>query len=96
MRVENGILKREPVPDDRRRIEYRLTEKGIALLPALVALRQWGETYGNRGPSSLAIVDARDRRPIAPVQLHAADGRPLRYEELDWEEVGKLAKGTSG
>ena len=90
--VENGILVREPVPDDRRRIEYRLTEKGIDLLPSLVALRQWGEKYG-RGPSSLTIVDARDRRPIDQVRLHAADGRPLRYEELDWEESGKLGKG---
>jgi DNA-binding HxlR family transcriptional regulator len=92
--VENGILEREPVPGDRRRIEYRLTEKGIDLLPSLVALRQWGEKYG-RGPSSLTIVDARDRRPIAPVQLHAEDGRPLRYEELDWEESGSLAKGAN-
>jgi DNA-binding HxlR family transcriptional regulator len=90
--VENGILKREPMPDDRRRIEYRLTEKGIDLLPALVALRQWGEKYGSRNPSSLTIVDARDRAPIAPIRLHAADGRPLRYEELDWEEAGKVAK----
>jgi len=84
---------REPVPDDRRRIEYRLTEKGIDLLPSLVALRQWGEKYGARAPSSLTIVDARDRRPIAPVRLHAEDGRPLRYEELDWEESGKIGKG---
>lgn len=87
--VENGILRREPCPDDRRRIEYRLTEKGIDLLPALIALRQWGEKYG-RGPSSLTIVDARDRRPIAPMRLHAADGRPLRYEELDWEETARI------
>jgi DNA-binding HxlR family transcriptional regulator len=87
--VGNGILRREPCADDRRRIEYRLTEKGIDLLPALIALRQWGEKYG-RGPSSLTIVDARDRRPIAPMQLHAADGRPLRYEELDWEESDKV------
>ena len=90
--VENGILKREPVPDDRRRIEYRLTEKGIDLLPALIALRQWGEKYSARTQSSLTIVDARDRRPIAPIRLHAADGRPLRYEELDWEESENVGK----
>jgi DNA-binding HxlR family transcriptional regulator len=88
--VENGILRREPMADDRRRVEYCLTDKGIDLLPALVALRQWGEKYG-RGPSSLTIVDARDRQPIEPLRLHAADGRPLRYEDLDWEETGKLA-----
>jgi DNA-binding HxlR family transcriptional regulator len=88
--VANGILMREPCPDDRRRIEYRLTDKGIDLLPTLVALRQWGEKYGARTPSSLTIVDARDRRPIAAVRLHAADGRPLRYEELDWEESDKV------
>ena len=91
--VENGILRREPVPDDRRRIEYRLTDKGIDLLPALVALRQWGEKHGTRGRSSLVIVDARDRRPIDEVRLHAADGRPLRYEELDWEEADKAGAG---
>ena len=76
---------------DRRRIDYRLTEKGIDLLPALIALRQWGEKYG-RGPSSLTIVDARDRRPIAPLRLHAEDGRPLRYEELDWEEAANIQR----
>ena len=40
--VEHGILKREPCADDRRKIEYRLTEKGFDLLPAMLALRQWG------------------------------------------------------
>ena len=90
--VENGILKREPCPDDRRRIEYRLTEKGIDLLPALIALRQWGEKYSAKTQSSLTIVDARDRKPIAPIRLHAADGRPLCYEELDWEESEMVGK----
>jgi DNA-binding HxlR family transcriptional regulator len=93
--VDNGILKREPCPDDRRKIEYRLTAKGIDLLPALVALRQWGEKYGTGPRSSLAIVDTRDRHPIAPVRLHAADGRPLVYEELDWEEADKVGKGKT-
>jgi DNA-binding HxlR family transcriptional regulator len=41
--VEHGILARTPMPDDRRKIEYRLTEKGAELLPAMLALRQWGD-----------------------------------------------------
>jgi len=90
--VEHGILKREPCPADRRKVEYRLTEKGIDLLPALIALRQWGEKHRTGVPSNPVIVDARDRMPIARVRLHAHDGRPLAYEELDWEEAENIGK----
>src|SRR3569832_2673061 len=40
--VQNGILEREPDPTDRRRVAYRLTEKGLDLLPVLLSLRFWG------------------------------------------------------
>ncbi|MEY2503534.1 MAG: hypothetical protein QOI07_3871, partial [Verrucomicrobiota bacterium] len=43
--VEHGILRRDPDPADRRRVAYRLTEKGRDLLPVLLALRQWGERW---------------------------------------------------
>src|ERR1700740_3279819 len=36
--VENGIMTREPCPEDRRKVEYRLTDKGEDLLPAMLAL----------------------------------------------------------
>src|SRR6478609_10321288 len=41
--VEHEILKRESDPADRRKVIYRLTQKGRELLPVLIALRQWGE-----------------------------------------------------
>ena len=44
--VENGILVRQPMQCDRRKVEYRLTPKGQDLAPAMVALRQWGERWG--------------------------------------------------
>ncbi len=95
--VENGIFKREPCEHDRRKIEYRLTEKATDLLPAMIALRQWGEKYTTKVPSNLVLVDARDREPIAPVRLHAHDGRPLAYPDLDWEEIDERAgKGAKG
>src|SRR3978361_1304098 len=40
-RVEPAILRRDPDPDDRRKVAYRLTEKGRDLLPVLLSLRQW-------------------------------------------------------
>ena len=49
--VEHGILERTALAEDRRKIEYKLTDKGMALLPTMIALRQWGERWetGMRG-----------------------------------------------
>ena len=84
--VEHGILKREHCADDRRRIEYRLTDKGRDLLPAMLALRQWGEKYGCATPNIPVLCDDRDGRAIAPIAIHAADGRVLDPSELTWRE----------
>jgi DNA-binding HxlR family transcriptional regulator len=45
--VEHGILDRAPYrePGSRPRDEYRLTEKGLDLFPALIALMQWGDRW---------------------------------------------------
>lgn len=82
--VEHGILFRQALPEDRRKIEYRLTEKGHALLPTMVALRQWGERWETGFPASPVLVDARDRRPIAPVSVCSWDGRVLSKGDLLW------------
>ncbi len=82
--VEHGILQREPMPDDRRKIRYTLTEKGHALLPTMIALRQWGERWELGVPAFPILVDARDRRPIAAVAVHAHDGRVLEKGDLIW------------
>lgn len=82
--VDKGILERRPCPDDRRKIEYRLTEKGYALVPTLIALRQWGERWETGVPAMPLLVDARDRRPIRPVAVQAHDGRTLGKGDLIW------------
>jgi DNA-binding HxlR family transcriptional regulator len=38
---EAGILVAEPDPADRRRIGYRLTETGLALIPILMEIANW-------------------------------------------------------
>lgn len=93
--VEHGILKREALPEDRRKIEYRLTEKGMALLPSMLALRQWGERWESGTPSTPVLVDERDHQPIAQIAIHAHDGRVLEGKDLCWlhaEEVRPLGK----
>jgi len=90
--VEHKIMKREPLPDDRRKIEYRLTAKGFDLLPAMIALRQWGEKYGMGVPSNPVLVDERDMLPIAPIAIAAHDGRTLTPQELLWADRADVAE----
>lgn len=80
--VDHGILERTPCPEDRRKIEYLLTEKGLDLLPAMLALRQWGIKYGGEFFENPVLVDKRDRLPIGPVVITAHDGRSLTHDDL--------------
>lgn len=82
--VEHDILTRAAMPDDRRKIDYVLTEKGIALLPTMIALRQWGERWETGIPATPVLVDRRDLRPIAPIDVRAWDGRVLTKHDLLW------------
>ena len=95
--VRHGILNRKPCPDDRRRVEYRLTDKGIDLLPIIIALRQWGKKYGHEVIEDPVLVDERDRLPIGPVSILAHDGRVLGPFDLALAKpanVGVRADGT--
>lgn len=93
--VEHGILIRQPIAEDRRKIEYRLTEKGLDLLPAMIALRQWGQKYGAGVSENPVLVDERDRMPIGKVSIVAHDGRVLDKHDLCWiekQDVGNLVE----
>lgn len=88
--VQYGILARTPLPDDRRKIEYRLTEKGAELLPAMLALRQWGERWETGCPSTPVLVDERDGQPIAQIAIQAHDGRVLGLHDLRWMHTADI------
>ncbi|WP_353987489.1 winged helix-turn-helix transcriptional regulator [Ruicaihuangia caeni] len=56
--VASGLLERHPYrePGRRTRHEYRLTQMGVDLLPAAIALMQWGDKYlsdAGEGPVTL-------------------------------------------
>ena len=88
--VEHGILRRDPDPADRRKVTYRLTEKGRDLLPVLLSLRQWGERWISGHPSNPVLVDRYTRQPIAPMIVQSADGRPLTLGELEWVDRSEV------
>src|SRR3954470_3714998 len=88
--VEHGILRREPDAADRRKVAYRLTDKGRALLPGLITLRQWGEKWLSGVRSNPVPVDRQERRPVAPMAVRAAAGRALDLNELEWIDRSEL------
>jgi DNA-binding HxlR family transcriptional regulator len=50
--VDNGIVTKTVVPEDARRFDYALTNKGKDLFPVLMAVMAWGDKWasGDAGP----------------------------------------------
>ena len=80
--VAHGILRTVPAADGSQHHEYVLTEKGRALFPVIVALRQWGdEFFFQPDEDRFRLVDREHRAPVAKVEIRSADGRLLTPEE---------------
>jgi len=84
--VEEDILERRAYQSHPERYEYFLTEKGLDLWPALVALLRWGDRYSPApdGPPMLIVhkgcggaVSDRGTCERCGALLHARDARAL-------------------
>lgn len=66
--VDSAVLEKVPYQDRPLRHEYRLTEKGRALSPALVALMRWGDEHCGDGavPTELVHDDCDTRLELQP------------------------------
>jgi DNA-binding HxlR family transcriptional regulator len=93
--VEAGVVEKVPYQDRPVRHEYRLTEKGRALSPALLALMRWGDDwYSDDGaPTELVHGECGTRlelqpwcttcdTPVSPTQISSrpGPGRPSSEE----------------
>lgn len=84
--IEEDILERRAYQEGPPRYEYFLTEKGLDLWPALIALLHWGDRYspGPDGPRRLIVhkecggaVSERGICESCGKVLHARDAREL-------------------
>jgi DNA-binding HxlR family transcriptional regulator len=79
--VDEGILEKRPV--EAGRFEYVLTDRGLDLQPALIALTQWGDKHRpNPRGKRLQFVDRETGKPIQPMAVRAADGRALKPRQI--------------
>ena len=82
--VRAGVLTRRPDAEDGRRVEYRLTDKGKALLPTIVAFAQWGDRWHRENGELVPyrFVDRLNGEPIRTLKVEAQDGRELACTDI--------------
>ncbi|MEU4294150.1 winged helix-turn-helix transcriptional regulator [Kribbella sp. NPDC026596] len=72
--LDSGIVERSAYQDRPTRYAYRLTPRGRALLPVLVALQDWGDRW-LLGDGSLTGTNDADEQPAH--RIHDLVGRPV-------------------
>ena len=89
--VEDGILERVPYQELPTRYEYVLTEKGLELLPVLLAMMRWGDKHarpaaglprlirhaGCGGDAELQVVCTKCEKVLGPADLEILPGPAL-------------------
>jgi DNA-binding HxlR family transcriptional regulator len=81
--VADGVMVMAPAADGTSYQEYQLTEKGEALLPVLVAMRQWGERFlFAPGESHSELIDRESGRPLEKMRVRDVNGREREVADL--------------
>jgi DNA-binding HxlR family transcriptional regulator len=77
--VAEGLLRKVPYREagQRGRSEYRLTEKGLALYPLIVALLEWGDRYAVSPAGPMVELAHRDCGAPVELQLRCTKGHRL-------------------
>lgn len=83
-----GILKKQPDPDDARKSVFLLTEKGLDLIPMLFEMILWSAKYDSKSEArritKLVEMIRKDNRKISRKVIdRAREGRALFPEFLD-------------
>lgn len=82
--VEHEVLSKRSLGIDSPGTEYRLTQKGRALFPVMIALGQWSDTWIiGKDQRPWQIVDTADREPIQTMTVRAHDGREVELDQLE-------------
>jgi DNA-binding HxlR family transcriptional regulator len=75
--TDQGLLDKIPYDDRWPREEYRLTDKGLDVLPVLLAFAAWGNRWLAPDGAPLECVDAESDCVVDPVIADRTTGRVL-------------------
>ena len=95
--VAHGIFERRPYRVEPERFEYRLTEQGKELYPAILALLRWGDCYlsGPDGPP-LTLRHRPCGEEAIPLLICSHCGEELRAAEVQPEPGPGAYTGIEG
>ncbi|MFP7658009.1 winged helix-turn-helix transcriptional regulator [Chryseobacterium proteolyticum] len=54
--LENGIIDKKDHPENKLKVLYSLTEKGIDLVPIIVEINLWGDKYLSTPPDKVEML----------------------------------------
>lgn len=76
--VDGGLLTIQPASDGSAWQEYVLTERGYALFPLIVALRQFGESeLFSSGEAHSQLLESASGQPLAPLRVLNQQGEEI-------------------
>lgn len=80
--VEEGILERQPSPEDGRAVEYRLAPAGLALVPVLVSMMQWATDWLGDQEQAVRVIERATGADVPPLHVRNAQGQVLNARDL--------------
>ncbi|MBV9832869.1 MAG: helix-turn-helix transcriptional regulator [Alphaproteobacteria bacterium] len=77
--VEAGVFRRVAYQQRPLRYEYRLSEKGAALFPIIIGLKEWGDRFGAAAEDGrpMELEDAANGHRVEPALVDLRTGRKL-------------------
>jgi DNA-binding HxlR family transcriptional regulator len=85
--VDNGIMEKQRDTADGRRVQYRLTEKGLDLYSITLAFLQWGDKWlaGDKGPPIILHHKTCGHR-LVPVMSCRHCGEVVKARDVRYEK----------
>lgn len=81
--VEHDVLKKEPYQIKPTRYDYKLTEKGLALHPVIMAIVQWGDAfYAENGEPPIIRTHKKCGHDFTAVTVCSECGEPVRAHDV--------------
>lgn len=85
-----GVVETEPDHTDRRKVNYRLTEKGIELAPVLLELLIWGAQHEETGAPCAVITEMAENREVVLAETRR------RWKDRDVRPILPWLGGPAG